>query len=72
MDRRELLQFLVALYRGRHLELPKVRRVRARSIAIQRVHHGHRPLAVHADAEIVAYTPAHLETVPGAIAVLAP
>jgi diacylglycerol kinase (ATP) len=72
MGRHELLQFIFALYRGKHLELPKVRRVRARSIAIQRVHRSHRPLPVHADAEIVAYTPTKLETVPGAIRVIVP
>ncbi len=72
MNRTEFLQFVVALYRGKHLALPKVRGVRARSVAIQRVHRSHRPLPLHADAEIVAYTPALLETVPGAIQVLVP
>jgi diacylglycerol kinase (ATP) len=72
MNRHELFQFTMALYRGKHLELPKVRRVCAQSISIQRVHRSHRPLPVHADAEIVAYTPAHLETIPGAIHVIVP
>jgi YegS/Rv2252/BmrU family lipid kinase len=72
MNRHELLQFIIALYRGKHLELPKVRRVRAKSIAIQRVHRSHRPLPVHADAEIVGFTPTLLETVPAAIRVLVP
>ena len=72
MNRHELFQFTVALYRGRHLELPKVRRVRAKSISIQRVHRSHRPLPVHADAEIVAFTPTLLETVPGAIRMIVP
>ena len=72
MGRHELLQFAIALYRGRHLDLPKVRRVRAKSIAIQKVHRSHRPLPVHADAEIVAFTPALLETVPAALQVIVP
>ena len=72
MNRQELAQFVASLYRGKHLDLPKVRRVRAKSIAIQRVHSSHRPLPVHADAEIVAFTPTLLETVPGAIRVIVP
>ena len=72
MNRQELFQFLWALFHGKHLALPKVRGVRAKSVGIQRVHHSHRPLPVHADAEIVAFTPALLETVPGAIKVIVP
>jgi diacylglycerol kinase (ATP) len=72
MDRHELFHFTIALYRGKHLDLPKVRRVCAQSIGIQRVHRSHRPLPVHADAEIVAHTPTFIETIPGAIQVIVP
>ncbi len=72
MARHELLQFTIALYRGKHLKLPKVRRVRAQSIAIERVHRSHRPLPVHADAEIVGFSPTLLETVPAAIRMVVP
>jgi diacylglycerol kinase (ATP) len=72
MNRRELLQFAIALRQGRHLELPKVRRVHARTVELRRVHRSHHPLPIHADAEIVAYTPALLEIVPGALCVLTP
>lgn len=72
MNRGELLQFAWALRQGRHLELPKVRRVHARSVEIRRVHRGHHPMPVHADAEIVAHTPARLEIVAGALRVLTP
>jgi diacylglycerol kinase (ATP) len=72
MGRHELLQFALALHSGGHLKLPKVRRVRAGSVVIQRVHKSHRPLPVHADAEIVGYTPTRLEVIPGALRVLTP
>jgi diacylglycerol kinase family enzyme len=72
MDRIELLHFGLALARGKHLGLPKVRGARAKAISIERVHRGHRALPVHADAEIVGFTPTLLETVPGAIQVFAP
>jgi YegS/Rv2252/BmrU family lipid kinase len=72
MNRRELLEFAIALYHGKHLDLPKVRRVCARTVEIRRIHRSHRPLPVHADAEIVAYTPTRMEVVPGALRVLIP
>jgi diacylglycerol kinase (ATP) len=72
MNRHELFRFAAALYRGKHLELPKVRRECAEAIVIQRVHSSHRPLPVHADAEIVAYTPARLQTVRAAIQAIVP
>ncbi len=72
MGRHELMQFVLALYRGTHLGLPKVRRVRARAVTIERVHRSHRPLPLHADAEIVAYTPTVIESVHGALQVVVP
>ena len=72
MDRVELLQFGIALARGKHLSLPKVRGARAKIISIERVHRGHRALPVHADAEIVGFTPTLLETLRGAIQMIVP
>ncbi len=72
MNRGELLQFALALRKGRHLELPKVRRVHARTVEIRRIHRSHHSIPIHADAEIVAHTPALLEIVPGALRVLTP
>ncbi|HZT42175.1 MAG TPA: diacylglycerol kinase family protein [Chthonomonadaceae bacterium] len=72
MTRWELMRFARALRSGRHLDLPKVHRLQARAVAIRRIHRSHRPLPVHADDHIVAYTPATIEIVPGALRVLAP
>ena len=72
MERHEVLQFALALHRGKHLELPKVRRVRASSVEIRRIHRSHRALPVHADAEIVGYTPTRLEVIAGSLRVLSP
>lgn len=72
MGRRELLRFALEIYRGRHLHMPQVNRVRAKDVTIRRVYRSRHPLPVHADADIVAYTPAHLETLPGALKVIVP
>lgn len=72
MDRWELLRFAQALRTGKHLELPKVHRVQAKTVAIRCIHRSHRPLPVHADDHIAAYTPAYLEVVPKALRVLVP
>jgi YegS/Rv2252/BmrU family lipid kinase len=72
LSRRELFGFGVALLRGNLLELPKVSRVRARTVEISRIRRSHRRLPVHADDHIAAYTPARLEVVPAALRVLTP
>jgi diacylglycerol kinase (ATP) len=72
LTRRELVGFAFALWRGQHLEMPQVRRLRAKTVEIRRVHRSHRPLPVHADDHIAARTPAYLEAVPGALRVLTP
>lgn len=69
MSRGELLRFALALRRGQHLELPKVRRVHARSVEIRRLRRG-RLLPVHADDHIAGYTPARLEIVPQSLRIL--
>jgi len=68
----ELLRFGTALLRGRHLDLPKVRRVHARTVEIRRRFRAHHPLPVHADDHIAGYTPTRLEIVPAALRVLVP
>lgn len=72
LTRWELLRFGTALRRGRHLGLPKVRRVHARTVEIRRRFRTHHPLPVHADDHIAGYTPARLEIVPAALRVLLP
>jgi diacylglycerol kinase (ATP) len=72
LNRWELIRFGSALMRGRHLDLPKVRRVRAATVEIRRAHRAHRPLPVHADDHIAAYTPAWMQTVPRALRVMMP
>ncbi len=68
----ELLRFGRALLRGSHLELPKVRRVQAKTVEIRSKWRLGRPLPVHADDHIAGHTPARLEVVPQALRVLVP
>lgn len=72
MTRWELMRFARALHYGRHLDLPKVHHLQARTVAIRRIHRSHRPIPVHADDHIAAYTPVTLEVVPSTLRVLAP
>ncbi len=70
LTRWEMARFGLALLRGRHLELEKVRRVQARTVEIRRRRARLRPLPIHADDHIAAHTPARLEVVPNALRVL--
>ena len=72
LSRSELFAFARAVLRGTHLELSHVRRVQAQRVEIRRVHRSHRPLPVHADDHIAAYTPATITLVPHALRVLVP
>ena len=72
MSRWELIRFMLAASEGKHLLLPKVRRVHASSVEIRRLHRGHEPLPVHADDHIAATTPVRLDVVPGALRVIVP
>src|SRR5579862_4608357 len=69
LSRMELLRFAWELLHGRHLRLPQVRRARASTVEIRRIHRSHRPLPVHADDHIAAYTPVRIDTLPGALRV---
>ncbi len=72
MSRWELIRFMLAASEGKHLALPKVRRVHAGVVEIRRVHRGHEPIPVHADDHIAAHTPVRLEVVPRSLRVLTP
>lgn len=72
LDRMEMLQFIRALMQGRHLELPKVHRMQARKVEIQRVRKITRPLPVHIDDHTGVYTPVSMEVVPQSLRVLVP
>ena len=72
MSRWELMRFGLALTRGTHLSLPRVRVQRAGRVEIRRVHRVNHPLPVHADDHILAYLPVSMEIVPRALRVLAP
>jgi diacylglycerol kinase family enzyme len=72
LSRWELLRFAWRLLQGRHLSLPQVQRAQAGTVEIQRIHRSHRPLPVHADDHISAYTPVRMDCLPGALRVLAP
>lgn len=72
MSRWELIRFMLAASEGKHLSLPKVRRVQASVVEIRRIHNGHEPIPVHADDHIAAHTPVRLEVAPRALRVLAP
>lgn len=72
LSRSQLLNFLFAVWRGTHMQLPYVRRVQSKQIEIRRVHSGHRPLPIHADDHIVAHTPVTVTTLPHAIRVIIP
>ena len=72
LTRWELIEFVYALFRRRHLELPKVQHCLAQKIEILRVHRAHRRLPVHADDHIAGMLPVRMEVVPAALRVLAP
>jgi diacylglycerol kinase (ATP) len=72
MSRWELMRFGLALMRGTHLSLPRVRVRRAGRVEIRRIHRVNHPLPVHADDHIIAYLPVSMEIVPLALRVLAP
>lgn len=72
LDRRETLEFAFALQRGKHLDMPKVRYARARTVQIARLHPGLSPLPVHADDHIVTQTPVTIEAMPQALRIFAP
>ena len=63
LQRGEILRLLPTIYQGRHVGHPKVQTFDVRRLSL----HARRPLAVHADGELVGYTPARFEVVPGAI-----
>jgi diacylglycerol kinase (ATP) len=72
LSRWELLRFAFALRFGNNLQLPKVTCLRAREVEISRARYRQRPLPVHADDHIAAYTPVKIEVVPQALRVIAP
>jgi diacylglycerol kinase (ATP) len=72
LSRMEMLRFALAVPRGEHLRLPKVRMAQAQTVEIRRIHGAHRPLPVHADDHIAAHTPVRLDVLPGALRVMLP
>ncbi len=63
----ETLGVLPRVFSGTHVRHPKVRVVRAREV---RVLAADRPLAIHADGEVVSESPAVFRVLPGALRVL--
>ncbi|HLK60573.1 MAG TPA: diacylglycerol kinase family protein [Chthonomonadaceae bacterium] len=72
LSRWELIRFVFALLRRRHLALPKVQHALAKRVSIRRVHRAHHRLPVHADDHIAALLPVRMEVAPAALRVLAP
>lgn len=64
VGRFELLRWLPAVYRGRHLDHPRVVARRTRRAAVEAA----RPLPVHVDGEVVGVTPVVVTVRPGALA----
>ena len=68
VPRRELPRYLSALLNRAHRDLPGVTTLRAREVCIE----SRRPMAVHADDQVIGNTPTAIQVVPGALRVLVP
>ncbi|HSQ18875.1 MAG TPA: diacylglycerol kinase family protein, partial [Blastocatellia bacterium] len=59
----DVLRELPRIQRGRHLNNPRVRELRAREVWID----SEKPMAIDLDGEMVGYTPAHLTILPSSV-----
>ena len=59
----DVIKELPSIFRGRHLQNPKVGEMRAREISIS----SDEPMAIDLDGEMVGFTPARLEVMPAAV-----